>query len=124
MDNYSSPGNIINFEYQSKLPTEQIFANSKKYSKSVKGQQCLGPCVTKNKKIIHPVTLETVTDKDHAFCPVAGYEVINDKTNKKETKYTDHCYGELTDNVDKNQQIMNVLIPYLDFDVQHFLIMF
>jgi hypothetical protein len=95
-----------------------------KYSKSVSGLQCIGPCVSKNKKIIHPVTLETVTDKDNAFCPVAGFEIINEKTNKKEIKYTDKCYGVQVDTIDNNTQIMNVLIPELEFDVKHFLIMF
>ena len=102
---------------------EQLIPN-KKYSKSTSGHQCIGPCVSKNKKIIHPITLETITDKDNSFCPVAGYEVINDKTNKKEIKYTDKCYGIQTDNINNNEQIMNVLIPYLDFDVKHFLVMF
>ena len=114
MDKYESP---------SKLPTEQILV-MKKYSKSINGKQCLGPCVAKNQKIIHPVTLETVTDKHNSFCPVAGFETINEKTNKKETVYTDKCYGNQVDNINNNEQIMNLLIPYLDFDIKHFLIIF
>ena len=115
MYNFESPG--------LETPTEQIYIG-KKYSKSVNGYQCLGQCITKNKKIIHPITLETVTDKDNSFCPVAGYETINEKTNKKEMRYTDKCYGIQVDNVSNTDQIMNVVIPYLDFDVKHFLIIF
>lgn len=114
MDNYESSG---------KFPTEEILMN-KKYSRSSHGKQCLGPCVTKNKKIIHPITLETVTDKNDAFCPVAGFESVNEKNNKKEIKYTDTCYGVQVNNINKNESIMNVLVPYLDFDTKHFLIMF
>lgn len=112
-----------NYESSRKFPTEEILIN-KKYSKSSHGKQCLGPCVSKNKKIIHPVTLETVTDKNDAFCPVAGFEVVNEKTNKKEIKYTDKCYGVQVNNINTNDNIMNFLIPYLDFDSKHFLIMF
>ena len=123
MDNFNSPGVDTIKDDVSIGPTEQIYTG-KKYSKSANGYQCIGQCVTKNKKIIHPITLETVTDKDNSFCPVAGYETINDKTNKKEIKYTDKCYGIQVDNVNNNDQIMNVVIPYLDFDVKHFLIIF
>ena len=87
MDNINSLGlDILKAgAHEDFIPTEQIYTG-KKYSKSANGYQCLGQCVTKNKKIIHPITLETVTDKDNSFCPVAGYETINDKTNKKEIK--------------------------------------
>jgi len=113
MDNINSLGlDILKAgAHEDFIPTEQIYTG-KKYSKSANGYQCLGQCVTKNKKIIHPITLETVTDKDNSFCPVAGYETINDKTNKKEIKYTDKCYGIQVDNVNNNDQIMNVVIPY------------
>lgn len=109
---------------QNNIQTNNMITYNKKYLKSVSGHQCIGPCVSKNKKIIHPITLETITDKDQSFCPVNGFEIINEKTNKKEIKYIDKCYGIQNDNINNNTHIMNVLIPEIDFDIKHFLVMF
>ena len=102
---------------------DQLF-NNKKYPKSFRGNQCLGPCLAKGQISIHPTTLESITSKQHSFCAVNGFEVEDEKTGKKEIKYIDQCYGNNNEEIDRTSMIMNILVPYLDFDVQHFLIIF
>jgi hypothetical protein len=101
-------------------PTKYI----KKYPKSQKGYQCLGPCYDKYVTTIHPITFDVITSKN-PYCPVAGYQKFNPDENKFVITYQDEC-KDTNSNVtlDKNEEIYNNLLPYMDFNIKDFLSMF
>lgn len=88
---------------------------NKKYSKSLNGIQCLGPCYKKNIKIIHPLYLFVVS-LNKSFCPVAEHVII--QNNKKVKSHVDECmeYNDNTINLN-----LDILYPNLDFNATNFL---
>ncbi|CAH6421431.1 Hypothetical protein KVN_LOCUS262 [uncultured virus] len=94
----------------------------KKYPKSKHNRQCLGDCFLPGTWIIHPITLDYVTDPDHAFCAVNEWET-NDANTGKLTKYfIDQCYIPTNEKDTSSAQIaMNILIPQIDFSCDQFL---
>lgn len=97
----------------------------KKYPKSKRNFQCLGPCYQPKTKVIHPISLEIVTDNTNAFCPVSQWIYEDPNTGKKDVLITDVCYNP-TDNktTSKKELELNMLIPYVDFNIEHFLKIF
>jgi hypothetical protein len=101
-------------------PTKYI----KKYPKSDKGYQCLGPCYDKYVTSIHPITFDVITSKN-PYCPVTGYQKFYPSENKFKITYLDECKNnDNNDTLDKNEEIYNNLLPYMDFNIKDFLSIF
>lgn len=96
--------------------------NVKTYPKSIHNIQCIGPCYYPGTMIVHPVTLQTLTDPDEPFCPVNQFEHFDKNTGMKTTKSLDICYRP-TDNVDLSGKEfeMNMLNPNIEFNNNEFL---
>lgn len=94
----------------------------KKYPKSKKNFQCIGPCYYPNTMVVHPTNLEIVTEPDNPFCPVGEWQSVDNITGKVTSNITDGCYNptEKT-NISSKELELSVLTPYIDFNVEHFL---
>ena len=93
-----------------------------KYPKSRNNFQCLGPCYEPGTFIIHPTTLEHVTDFKNPFCPVNEWEHINPTTGKKELAIHDTCFKPTdTTKISSKEVEMNIILPKIDFNCNHFL---
>jgi len=92
-----------------------------KYPKSKNNLQCLGPCYKAGSTIVHPVTLQYVRNDDVPFCPVNEWEYINPTTGKKELRITDACYVNIVDKAATDELAMNIILPKIDFNDEHFL---
>jgi len=98
----------------------QYFEN--KYPKSKNNFQCLGPCYQPNTLVVHPITLEYVTDKDNAFCPVKEWLQADNKTGKKISKLTDTCFKPTESKSITGKELeMNIILPHIDFNCEQFL---
>ena len=102
----------------------ELSKKTTKYPKSKNNFQCVGPCYQPETLIVHPLSLEYVTDKYNAFCPVKEWDYI-DEDGKKITRTTDICYHptESKDLSGKEFEI-NILTPNIDFNDEHFLKIF
>lgn len=100
-------------------PTKYI----KKYPKSDKGYQCLGPCYDKYVTSVHPITFDVITSKN-PYCPVAGYQSFYPSENKFKITYQDKCNDDNNTTMSTNDEIYNNLLPYMDFNIKDFLSMF
>ena len=111
---------------------EYQLSNIKKYPKSANGLQCIGPCYAKNKRSIHPIRMEVITSNQHSYCAVNQFTKFNQEKNIQETIYADKCYAFQNnddENNDKNTEesnnnILNIIIPFMDFNLQQFLVVF
>ena len=103
----------------------QLF-NTKKYPKSASGLQCIGPCYPKNKRSLHPIRMEIVESRDHAYCPVNQFSKYDPVTKTTKIEYLDKCYEfQNSEEIDNDiDTIMNVITPYMDFNLKQFLIIF
>ena len=92
-----------------------------KYPKSKSGMQCVGPCYKPNTYIMHPITLEYITDKNNIFCPVQEWH--DTSPDGITIHITDVCAGFTYDkNKDTADDIeTNIIVPYIDFNKTHFL---
>lgn len=99
----------------------------KKFPKSKNNFQCLGPCYPANTLVIHPTYLETVTDKNHAFCNVNEWEYVDPVTGKKKDEITDMCTNPIDARDIKkiSKEIeSHMLTPFIEFSAEHFLKMY
>lgn len=113
---------MIDNEYQI---TELSGRTSIKYPKSKNNLQCIGPCYQAGTTIVHPLTLEYVTDKYNPFCPVKEWEYIDTETNKKIIRTTDICYHPTeSKDLSGKEFEMNILTPSIDFNDEQFLKIF
>ena len=94
-------------------PTENII---KKYPKSINGNQCIGPCYEAKTLIIHPISLELVTDTNN-FCP------INSRLEKNhDARLVDRCNNPTENkNIESKELELSMLNPYIDFSSIRFL---
>ena len=99
--------------------------NTTKYPKSKYGFQCLTNCYKPGTKILHPITYEYVSNISNPFCAVSEWTYV-DENNKKNSYLTDICYHTPINNTDiSNSELeMNMLIPQVDFNIEHFLKIF
>jgi len=95
-----------------------------KYPTSKTNNQCIGPCYYPGTWIVHPLTLEFITDKEFPFCPTKEWEYI-DATGKKESRMSAKCYHP-TENKDlsNKEYEMDILVPNINFNNTHFLKIF
>lgn len=85
----------------------------KKYPKSIDGSQCVGPCYKAREIILHPVTLEWITDKHNSFCP------INENDDGEVTK---ECAKISTIDANSKKDFdFEMLLPFVDLTPQRFL---
>jgi hypothetical protein len=93
-----------------------------KYPKSKNKFQCLGPCYQPGTTIIHPITLEYITDLEKPFCPVKEWTYEDPATGKKTDRYLDTCYGPVENKDLSGKELeLNILTPYIDFNSEQFL---
>ena len=96
-----------------------------KYPKSKNNFQCIGPCYQPNTSIVHPLTLEYITDLQNPFCPVKEWDYVDKTTGKTVVKSTDICYHPTeTKDLSGKEFEMNILTPSIDFNDQQFLKIF
>jgi len=101
---------------------EQNETTNRKYPKSTRKFQCLGPCYQPGTKVIHPTYLDIVTDTAKPFCPVKEWEYVDETTGKKRELSTDTCFNPTKNtNLSNSELELNILIPYIDFDCEYFL---
>jgi hypothetical protein len=95
---------------------------NKPYPKSKNNFNCIGPCYQAGTTIVHPVTLEYVTDRNNPFCPVRQWEHIDRNTGKKTALTTDICYQPTeTKDLSGKEFEINILTPNIDFNDAQFL---
>jgi hypothetical protein len=105
--------------------------DSEQYEKSINDNKCVGPCYEKGTWIIHPLTLEYITDRNNSFCPTNDWlvtdpktgKVINDpKTGEPWLSGHDICDDPVNKkDLSKMDIILNTLIPKVEFDCNRFL---
>lgn len=96
-----------------------------KYPKSKNNFQCIGPCYQPNTSIVHPLTLEYVTDKYYPFCPVKEWEYVDKDSGNTVTRTTDVCYHPTeSKDLSGKEFEMNMLVPSIDFNDEQFLKIF
>ena len=101
-------------------PTKYI----KKYPKSEKGYQCIGPCYDKYVTSVHPITFDVITSKN-PYCPVTGFQKFYPSENKFKITYQDTCKNEDGEStLEKNEEVYNNLLPYMEFNIKDFLSQF
>lgn len=94
----------------------------KKYPKSKKKFQCLGPCYHSKTKVVHPTALEIVTDNENPFCPVDEWIYQDEKTGETKKLITDICFQPTErENISNKEMELNILTPYIDFNSSQFL---
>jgi len=97
----------------------------KRFNKSVHNIQCIGPCYPRNKWILHPNTLEYITNTKDAFCPINAIDILDPETKKFHSRLNDECkidknnYDEAA--VSEEDSILNSVLPYLGFDINFFI---
>jgi len=94
---------------------------NKKYPKSKNNMQCLTPCFKANTWILHPITLEYITNTNTAFCPVKEWTYTDPKTKKKNIFDQDECINSLDISNEINYDNNNFIIPNNDMDCKDFL---
>ena len=88
----------------------------RKYPKSKHNLQCIGPCYPANKRVIHPVTVEYISDFNNPFCPV---DLFVNEDNRVQT--LDQCYRPTVTDENMEDVSMKVIEPQLNFNSIHFL---
>lgn len=95
---------------------------NKPYPISKNNFQCIGPCYQSSTTIVHPVTLEYVTDRSNPFCPIRQKEFVDKNTGKKKTVTIDICNQPTeTKDVSGKEFEINILTPSIDFNDTHFI---
>lgn len=87
-----------------------------KYQISSNGRKCVGPCARSHTEILHPLTLEYVTN-DTNFCPVDKF-ISSNNDGKVVINYVDKC-----DNLDEDHsyQPSELIVPQIVFHKNTFL---
>lgn len=99
--------------------------NIKKYPRSKNNFQCLGPCYYAGTQIVHPITLEIVTNTGFPFCAVNKWMYEDPKTGKQTEQIVDVCYNPTHKTSDElSSAEINMLLPYVEFDIEQFLKIF
>lgn len=96
--------------------------NEKKinYPKSNTGKQCIGPCYKPNTVIVHPITLEHIS-QPVPFCPVNEWTSISDNGTTQQF-ITDECLNPTNDKkIPAKEEQLNMILPYMDFNKEMFL---
>lgn len=92
--------------------------NSRAFPKSINNKQCIGPCYNPGQYIMHPITLEYVTDELNPFCPTERWFNPVKKTYQR----LDRCLlPTKKEDMDKMQIELSFVIPTFHFDCEHFL---
>lgn len=89
-----------------------------KFPISINNKHCIGPCYPSGTYIMHPLTLEYITDSKNPFCPTERW------FNEKENRYQriDSCLiASKQEDIDKMQVELSFIIPTFYFDCEHFL---
>lgn len=89
-----------------------------KFPKSQSGLQCLSPCYPADLSTIHPLTLRYYKS-NFPYCHVT-YKVGD---NPNEIDDIDRCYNPISID-DYSKLSVDVLIPLIDFNCKHFLLVF
>lgn len=95
--------------------------SKQKYPKSVNNLQCISKCYAKNTPVVHPITLENVTNINDPFCSIIPVR-MDDGTYDIIDKCT---LDEMSDNeseqtIDESQNL-DILYPIINFDGGYFL---
>lgn len=99
---------------------EKYMTSIKKYPKSVKNFQCLGPCMHPGTEALHPTYLSKIT-ADHPFCPVTEWTHYDPKKQHTVVEYLDACVNPTGSEINNEDVIMNLLVPHLVFRPNDFL---
>lgn len=101
---------------------DKQYFDIRKYPKSKKKYQCLGPCYHPKTRVVHPTALEIVTDNENPFCPVDEWIAHDEKTGESKKMITDTCMIPTEkENISNKEMELNILTPYIDFNSGQFL---
>ena len=92
--------------------------DDKKFPKSKTGLQCLTPCYPADLWTLHPITLR-YHKSNYPYCHVGL--AIGEDSNKIEE--VDGCYNPISVE-DYNKLDIDILIPLIDFNCKHFLVLY
>lgn len=92
--------------------------NKNKLPRTLHGQQCITPCFKSNTKILHPITLEYITNIHSPFCAVGEWMYTDPITKKKNLYVSDACYKE---SKYENVKDLNIAIANVPFNANVFL---
>lgn len=91
--------------------------NTKKFPISINNQQCIGPCYPSNKIVLHPITLNYLTNKE-PFCPTLRWYDERDH----QYKNADICLiPSDTTKMDQQQIDLDLIVPTFYFNCEYFL---
>lgn len=92
-----------------------------KYPISSNNQQCIGPCYYKDTKIIHPSSLDEISNVPYNFCPVNTFVYSDPKSKKSLLKTIDKCYIPTANKtvIDKTLQD-SIVTPTMIFSSEYF----
>lgn len=92
-----------------------LLDSNTKYPISKHGHQCIGPCTKPKVFVVHPISLNYITDKKNPFCPTHQW------TDNDGTVYQhDDCFYPVEGSDSSNIET-NILIPTFGFSCIHFL---
>jgi hypothetical protein len=99
----------------------------KRFNKSKNNYQCIGPCYPRNKWILHPNTLEYISNTKTEFCPINGISKLDPERKTFYVKYDDEC--NISKDAEENELedkdlTLNAVLPYIGFNLNDFLIQF
>ena len=90
------------------------------YGMSKNDRTCIGPCYEPKTVIVHPLTLELVTNNTYPFCPTNSY--IYRKDGKDYIISIDECANPtMRKDLEKKDLELNMLLPYINFNCGSFL---
>lgn len=92
--------------------------NIKKFPIGLNNKQCIGPCYAPGTFILHPITLNSITDKEKPFCPTFNWY---DETSNV-YKDIDNCLiPSSKDEINQYQTDLSFTVPTFYFNCEFFL---
>lgn len=99
-----------------------ILNNIRKYPKSIKNFQCIGPCYYPGTTFIHPTQFNIIVNKEESICPVEPQTIIDPKTNKEIMISADFCFKPTHDkDIPPDELQLNMLNPNITFNLDQFI---
>ncbi len=93
------------------------------YTRSSNNYRCIGPCYPARTKIVHPTTMNSITNMNNDFCPVSEWTITTNKNGEKNTEFIeqDVCVNPINaEDVNKYQET-NVYTLVVNFNEKNFL---
>lgn len=92
------------------------------YPVSINNQQCIGPCYYTGTQIIHPLTLDEISNIDYHFCPVNAFPHKDPITKKIRLEIIDKCIVPTARETQMDETLSeNIIVPRFHFSSDYFI---